>query len=64
MTILGLLITLILIGVVLYLINHLIPMDGKIRTIINVVVVLVVLLWLMDVFVLDLGTVPVIRARR
>jgi len=48
MTIIGLLVVLVVIGVVLYLINSLIPMDPKIRTIINVVVVLFVCIWLLS----------------
>jgi len=50
MSLVGLLLTLIIIGVVLYLVNTLIPMDDKIKTIINVVVILVVLIWLLGVF--------------
>jgi hypothetical protein len=58
-----LLIVLILIGVVLYLVNTLIPMDPKIKTIINVVVVVLVLLYLVQVFGLaDIGG-PVPRLR-
>jgi hypothetical protein len=50
MTLIELLVILILIGVGLYLVNSLIPMDAKIKTIINVVVIVVVLLWLLEVF--------------
>jgi len=46
----SIIVTLIIIGVVLYLVNTLIPMDQKIKTIINVVVVLAVLLWLLSAF--------------
>ena len=46
----GLSIALIVIGVVLWLVNTQIPMAPAIKTIINVVVVLVVLLWLLQVF--------------
>ena len=60
MSIISLLITLIIIGVALYLINTLIPMDDKIKTIINVVIVLVILLWLLQVFVGgDLGQIRI-----
>jgi len=48
MTLVSLIIALILVGVVLYLINTMIPMDAKIKTIINVVVILVVLLWIVQ----------------
>lgn len=50
MPIVQLVILLIVIGVALYLINTVIPMDQKIKTIINVVVILAVLLWLLDLF--------------
>lgn len=50
MTIISLVLVLIVIGVVLYLINTLIPMDAKIKTIINVVVILAALLWLLEAF--------------
>lgn len=50
MSLIGLILVLILVGVGLYLVNSVIPMDQKIKTILNVVVVVVVLLWLVDVF--------------
>jgi len=43
-------ITLIVIGVVLWLINTYIPMDGKIKTILNIVVMICVVVWLLRVF--------------
>ena len=43
-------ITLIVIGVLLWLINTFIPMDGKIKNILNVVVVICVIVWLLHVF--------------
>lgn len=45
-----LLVTLIIIGVLLYLVNTLIPMDGKIKTVINVVVLILVLLFVLQSF--------------
>ncbi len=42
-------IELIVIGVILYLINTLIPMDPKIKTIINVLIVLGVCVWLLQI---------------
>ncbi len=50
MSILGLLVMLIIVGVSLYCINKFVPMDQKIRNILNVVVVLIVLLWLLNAF--------------
>ena len=58
----GLLVTLVIVGVVLWLVNTMIPMDAKIKTIINVIVVLAVCLWLLNVFGLFSGG-PVIRVR-
>ena len=51
MTILGLLVTLVLVGVALYVVNSVIPMDAKVKTILNAVVVILVLLWVVDQFV-------------
>ena len=50
MPLINMLVILIVIGVVLYLINNYIPMDGKIKSIMNGVVVVVVVLWLLRVF--------------
>jgi hypothetical protein len=46
----GLLLTLIVVGVVLYLVNTMIPMDANIKTIINVLVILLVLVWVLSAF--------------
>jgi hypothetical protein len=51
MTLLGLIIALVIIGVVLWAINSFVPMDPKIKQILNVAVVLVVVLWLLLQFV-------------
>jgi hypothetical protein len=50
MPILTILIVLIVAGVILYVVNNYIPMDGKIKSILNVVVVLVVIVWLLKIF--------------
>jgi hypothetical protein len=50
MPLLTILIVLIVAGVLLWLVNSYIPMDHKIKTILNVVVVIVVILWLLKVF--------------
>ncbi len=42
--------TLIVAGVILWLINQYIPMDHKIKSILNAVVVIAVILWLLTVF--------------
>lgn len=48
MTLLGLIVLLIVVGVVLWLINTHIPMASNIKMILNVVVVVVVIAWLMQ----------------
>jgi len=46
----SLVITLVVIGVLLWLVNTYIPMDGKIKQILNVVVVICVVVWLLSAF--------------
>lgn len=46
----GLIVTLALIGVILWLVNTYLPMDPKIKQIMNVVVVICVILWLLGAF--------------
>ncbi len=54
MSLVSAVITLIVVGLLLWLINTFIPMDGKIKSILNVVVVIAVILWLLYGFgVLD-----------
>jgi hypothetical protein len=50
MSLVSLAITLIVIGVLLWLVNTYIPMDGKIKKILNVVVVVCVVVWLLYAF--------------
>lgn len=50
MPLVTLIIYLVVIGVLLWLVNNYIPMDSKIKQVINVVVVVVVILWLLRVF--------------
>lgn len=47
MSLVSVVLTLIVVGVLLWLINTYIPMDGKIKQILNVVVVIAVVLWLL-----------------
>lgn len=54
MSLLNVLILLVVVGVILWLVNSYIPMDSKIKSILNVVVVIAVIIWLLQVFgVLD-----------
>jgi len=43
-------IVLVVVGILLWLINNYVPMDGKIKSILNAVVVIVVILWLLQAF--------------
>ncbi|MES2371144.1 MAG: Thivi_2564 family membrane protein [Bacteroidota bacterium] len=50
MPILTILIVIIVVGVLLWLVNTYIPMDRKIKGILNAVVVIVLVIWLLKVF--------------
>lgn len=50
MPLLTILLVLVVVGVLLWLINNYIPMDRKIKNILNVVVVIIVILWLLKAF--------------
>jgi len=63
MSLISLIITLIVIGVLLWLVNAYIPMDGKIKKILNVIVVICVVIWLLSVFG-DIGHGSDIRVPR
>ena len=60
MPLISLVIVLIVVGVLLWAINTYIPMDGKIKSILNIVVVIVVVLWLLNAFGV-LGSLESIR---
>jgi hypothetical protein len=62
MSLIGLIITLVVVGVLLWLLNNYVPMDGKIKSILNVVVVIVVVIWLLQAFGL-LSSLQNIRIR-
>jgi len=62
MSLIGLILTLVVVGILLWLVNNYIPMDAKIKTIINVVVVIVVVIWLLQAFGV-LGSLRDIRIR-
>lgn len=58
----GLLLTLIIVGVVLYLVEQYIPMSPPIKLVLRVVVVILLCLWLMQVF--GIADLPVPRLSR
>jgi len=43
-------VTLIVVGILLWLVNRFIPMAGSIKSILNAVVVIAVVLWLLNIF--------------
>jgi len=61
-SLIGLVLTLVVVGVLLWLVNNYVPMDAKIKKIINVVVVIVVVIWLLQSFGL-LASLQSIRIR-
>jgi len=50
MPLINLILVLVVVGVILWLVNSYIPMDGKIKQILNIVVVIAVVLWLLSAF--------------
>jgi hypothetical protein len=50
MPLLQVILVLIVVGFVLWLINRFIPMAGSIKTILNLVVVIAVIFWLLNIF--------------
>jgi hypothetical protein len=50
MPLMQIVIALIVVGILLWLVNRFIPMQGTIKSILNAVVVIAVVLWLLDIF--------------
>jgi len=50
MSLIAIIITLAIIGVILWLVNTFIPMPGSIKKIINIVTIIAIILWLLNVF--------------
>jgi predicted membrane protein len=50
MSLLSVIMTLVVAGVILWLVNTYIPMDGKIKQVLNVLVLIVVCVWLLQSF--------------
>lgn len=62
MPLIQIVIVLIVVGVLLWLINSFIPMDPKIKSILNIVVVIAVVIWLLQAFGL-LGSISRVRVK-
>ena len=63
MPLINVVIVLIVVGILLMLINKYLPMDHKIKSILNAVVVIAVIVWLLSAFGV-LGSLPTIRIGR
>jgi hypothetical protein len=50
MPLMNIVVTLVVVGVLLWLVNTYLPMDRKIKTILNGVIVIAVVLWLLNIF--------------
>ncbi len=50
MSLINLIVILVVVGIILFLINNYLPMDGKIKSILNIVVVIAVIVWLLRSF--------------
>jgi hypothetical protein len=57
---LNIILVLIVVGVLLWLVNTYIPMDGKIKSILNAAVVILVVIWLLQAFGV-IGTLNSVR---
>jgi len=51
MTLLSIVVTLIVVGLLLYVVEALLPIDATVKRLIHIVVIVVVLLWLLSIFV-------------
>ena len=60
MNIISLMVALVVVGLLLWLVNNYIPMDCRIKQILNIVVIILVVLWLLNVFGV-LSGIPSIR---
>lgn len=63
MSLITLVVVLIVVGVLLWLVNTYIPMDPKIKQVLNVVVIIAVVLWILQLFI-PLGGLGDIRVGR
>ena len=50
MPILTIILTIIIVGLLLWIVNSYLPMDGKIKQILNIVVVIILIIWLLKIF--------------
>jgi hypothetical protein len=50
MSLLTIIIVLVVVGIILFLINKFVPIDGNIKTVLNWVVIIVIIIWLLKAF--------------
>lgn len=50
MPIITILLVIIVVGVLLWLVNSYIPMDAKVKRILNVVIIIILVVWLLKIF--------------
>ena len=60
MSILTILLVIIVVGVLLWAVNSFLPMDPKVKSILNIVVIILLVLWLLQAF----GLINVLRGVR
>jgi len=63
MTLLDIVLVLVVVGLLMWLINQYVPMAGGIKSLLNIVVFIVVLIWLLQIFGL-IGKIPGVRIPR
>ena len=62
MTLVHIVLVLIVVGVLLWLVNRFIPMDAKVKSLLNIVVMIVLVIWLLQAFGL-LGPLSQLRVK-
>lgn len=63
MTLIGIVVVLVVVGLILWLINTYIPMAGGIKSLLNILVFVVVFIWLLQIFGL-IGPISVVHIPR
>jgi len=61
MPLISLVIVLVVVGVLLYVVNRFIPMEANIKSILNAVVIVAVILWLLAVFLGGFGNLSTVQ---
>lgn len=59
MSLISLILVIVVVGLILWLVNSFIPMDPKVKSILNAVVIIVLVLWLISVFIPGISTIRI-----